>query len=100
MGGMSSSSCCTAAAAAVLVQAALFASAPPVANCCSKCPSRSDVVFTSRSPRYSPGDPVQHQTTWQAMAGFNATRLDWVYTANASFVAEAHAHGMQVSHTA
>ena len=30
------------------------------------------------------------------MAAFNATRLDWVYTANASFIAEAHAHGMKV----
>ena len=62
---------------------------------CSRCPSRSDVVFTSRSPRYVP-DPVEHLTTWEAMRAFNATRLDWVYTTNASFIREAHASGMSV----
>eukprot|EP01045_Picozoa_sp_COSAG04_P037961 COSAG04_NODE_9946_length_818_cov_0.948540_1_plen_151_part_01 len=62
---------------------------------CSKCPSRSDVVFTSRSPRYV-GDPVEGLTTWQAMEDFDATRLDWVYTTNASFIAEAHRRGMSV----
>ena len=70
---------------------------------CSKCPSRSDVVFTSRSPYFTPGDKTaprssyhRNLTTWSAAAGFHATRLDWVYTLNASFIAEAHARGLHV----
>ena len=63
------------------------------AHGCSRCPARSDVVFTSRSPRYVP-DPVERLTTWEAMRAFNATRLDWVYTTNATFIEEAHTSGM------
>jgi hypothetical protein len=40
------------------------------------------------------GDPVEHLTTQQAMDYYNATRLDWVYTTNATFVAAVHARGV------
>jgi hypothetical protein len=63
-----------------------------LAGGCSHCPSRSDVP--SRGFDGELGDPVEHLTTQQAMSDFNATRMDWVYTTNASFVAAVHARGI------
>lgn len=61
---------------------------------CHLCPHHSDVIATSRAVHYT---PVHGYDTWTAMAAFHATRLDWVYNHNASFVAEAHERGLEVS---
>ena len=59
----------------------------------SGVPRRSDVLLTSRSEHYVPpvgeGAGSGLYTTWTAATAFNATRLDWVYSLNASFVEEA-----------
>ena len=58
-------------------------------------PRRSDVIFTSRSPHLAPPFPTGvglgsgKLGTWQAAQKFHASRLDWVYTVNRSFVADA-----------
>jgi hypothetical protein len=54
---------------------------------CHKCPHRSDVVLSSRWARY---DPVNGLDTMTAIEAFHSTRLDWVYTTNASFVKQVH----------
>jgi hypothetical protein len=61
---------------------------------CSQCPRHSDVVATSRTAHY---DHKHVYDTWGAMQAFNATRMDWVYSINASFVSEAHARGLEVT---
>ena len=61
---------------------------------CHLCPHHSDVIATSRSVHYTPDHGYD---TWSAMQAFHATRLDWVYNHNASFVAEAHKRGLEVS---
>ncbi len=62
-------------------------------------PQRSDVVLTSRAlhlerpagvPGRSVGPGTQQYTTWEAANAFRATRIDWVYTLNGSFVVAAH----------
>ena len=62
---------------------------------CSQCPHHSDVIATSRfqhnTPTHGPYD------TWTAMEAFHATRMDWVYTTNATFVAEAHRRGLELT---
>lgn len=59
----------------------------------SKCPRRSDVCFTSRE--YHAIHPLgTNLTTWQAAAAYNATRLDWIYTSNATVIADAHKRGI------
>jgi hypothetical protein len=67
----------------------------PQGEGCAMCPHHSDVVATSRSAHYA----KVHGTydTWEAMAAFDATRLDWVYSTNASFVAEAHKRGLEIT---
>jgi hypothetical protein len=71
--------------------APLFASAAA----CAQCPRRSDVVLSSRWVHYEAvGGPYD---TWAAVAAFNATRIDWVYTSNRSFVEAASAHGLSVT---
>ena len=63
-------------------------------------PRRSDIVFTSRTPHLVPPFPpgvgagTGKLSTWEAATGFYATRLDWVYTLNSTFVAEAHRHNL------
>lgn len=57
---------------------------------CKKCPTHSDVIATSRGPHFTPvGGPYN---TFSMMEAFHATRLDWVYTTNSSFIAEVHQH--------
>ena len=59
-------------------------------------PKASDVLLTSRAPHYTPaGAPPQGvgagvglYDTNSAIEAFDATRLDWVYTLNGSFVEE------------
>jgi len=63
-------------------------------------PTPGDVCFTSRSVHSAPvGDPntVPKLTTDEAAAAFHATRLDWVYTTDAAFVANASANGLPVT---
>ena len=60
-------------------------------------PHHSDVVATSRSAHYDHSSAHAHYDTWDAMTAFNATRMDWVYSTNASFVAEAHRRGLEVT---
>ena len=80
----------------LLALAALLTSQHPLpSRGCARCPSRADVP--SRGSDSPIGDPVRGLTTWQAMGGMNATRLDWIYTVNATFVAEAHARGYEVT---
>eukprot|EP00937_MAST-01D_sp_MAST-1D-sp2_P001369 g1369.t1 len=65
-------------------------------------PKRSDVLLTSRAPHFTPagtppkgvGRGVGLYDTWQAAAAFHATRLDWVYTLNGSFVRALPAHNL------
>ena len=54
---------------------------------CHKCPHHSDVVLSSRWARYV---PVNGLDTMAAIEAFHSTRLDWVYTTNASFVKQVH----------
>jgi hypothetical protein len=61
---------------------------------CKLCPHHSDVIATSRAVHYTPDHGYD---TWSAMQAFHATRLDWVYNRNASFVSEAHERGFEVS---
>ena len=57
---------------------------------CSSCPHHGDVIATSRSAHYTPDHgPFD---TFSMMDAFHASRLDWVYTQNASFVAQVHEH--------
>jgi hypothetical protein len=62
---------------------------------CSMMPKLSDVCFTSRFAHYGP-EPGG-LTTWEAAHAFHATRLDWVYTTNATFIAAAHKKGLKVT---
>ena len=63
---------------------------------CSRCPHHSDVIATSRSVHYARDHGTY--TTWGAMAAFEATRLDWVYNTNASFVTAAHEdHDLEIT---
>eukprot|EP01046_Picozoa_sp_COSAG06_P021610 COSAG06_NODE_1632_length_8855_cov_44.798310_10_plen_273_part_00 len=55
---------------------------------CSRCPHHSDVVATSRQAHYTKDHGY---TTFGAIEAFHATRLDWVYSTNASFVKEVQA---------
>ncbi len=61
-------------------------------------PRRSDVLLTSRSPHLQPPFPTGvgsgsgEYSTWDAARLFHATRLDWVYTLNSTFVSEAHSN--------
>ena len=75
------------ACAAMVVGAALAGPA--------NLPKSSDVCFTSRSAHYTP--VPGGLDTWAAAAAFHATRLDWVYTANASFINEAHSRGYKLT---
>lgn len=61
---------------------------------CSTCPRHSDVVATSRSVHYTEEHTYD---TWGAMKAFHATRLDWVYSTNKSFVEEAHRRGLELT---
>ena len=61
---------------------------------CSQCPHHSDVIATSRYLHFV---PIHGLDTWGAMAAFNATRMDWVYTTNASFVAQAHKRNIEIT---
>lgn len=58
----------------------------------------ADVCLSSRSPHSTPptgqGNGSGIYDTWGAAAGFNATRLDWVYTLDAEFVQQAHERGL------
>ena len=71
-------------------------STSPCTSPCAQCPRRSDVVLSSRWVHYSSvGGPYD---TWGAVEAFNATRIDWVYTSNRSFVeTAASAHGLSVT---
>jgi hypothetical protein len=62
---------------------------------CALCPHHSDVVATSRAAHYSPDHGPYD--TWGAMEAFRATRLDWVYSTNKSFVGEAHKRGLEIT---
>ena len=63
---------------------------------CPHCPQRSDVVLTSRAVHLTP--PAHTPlTTWAAATAFGATRIDWVYTSNASWVAAAARRGLEVT---
>jgi hypothetical protein len=60
-------------------------------------PRQSDVVMTSRAPHFAPLPGRTPYTTWTAATAFHATRLDWVYTTNQSFIEAAHARGLEVT---
>ena len=62
---------------------------------CSQCPHHSDVIATSRYLHFAPDHGPYD--TWGAMAAFSATRMDWVYTTNASFVAQAHKRNIEIT---
>jgi hypothetical protein len=55
-------------------------------------PRASDV--TMRSLSWHQGG--EHDT-FEAAAAFNVSRIDWIYTADAAFFAEAHKRGIYVS---
>ena len=65
----------------------------------SGIPRRSDVPLTSRWQHFTPasglGPGSGRYTTWGAAAAFGATRLDWLYSTNATFVAAARSHGLR-----
>lgn len=62
----------------------------PASSKCRACPFHSDVIATSRSAHYSPVHGPYD--TFSMMDAFHATRLDWVYTVNSSFIAQVHDH--------
>ena len=62
---------------------------------CSQCPHHSDVIATSRFPHFAPYHGPY--STWGAMEAFHATRMDWVYTTNATFVQEARRRGLELT---
>jgi hypothetical protein len=61
-------------------------------------PHRSDIILTSRTAHYTPaigqGSGSGEYTTFTAAKAFHATRLDWLYSRNASFVSELKQFGM------
>ena len=74
----------------------------------SPFPRRSDVLLTSRAPHTSLPFPTGvgpgsgKYSTWDAAKMFHATRLDWVYTLNSTFVSEAKSilHNLSIISTA
>jgi hypothetical protein len=65
-------------------------SSPPVAPAkCTHCPHHSDVSITSREAHYTPDHGPY--TTFTAIQAFHATRVDWVYSTNGSFVEDVQA---------
>ena len=63
---------------------------PPAGHAkCRRCPHHSDVVATSRQAHYTKDHGTY--TTFSAIEAFHATRVDWVYSTNGSFVKEVQA---------
>lgn len=55
---------------------------------------RSDVILSSRWVHYQPVGGPPSLDTWEAVAAFNASRIDWCYTANSSFIRAALQRGL------
>jgi hypothetical protein len=58
-------------------------------------PRRSDVILSSRWVHYQPVGRAPPLDTRSAVAAFNATRIDWCYTANRSFIRECRQWGLR-----
>lgn len=66
----------------------------PHASQLSSSPRRSDVILSSRWVHYQAVGGPSPLDTWGAVDAFNATRVEWCYTANSSFVSAARHRGL------